>query len=120
MTNSWFERVRPFRLAVSRIPPILRMTSQAAATADGGALDAALVRVDNATITDTATVAGDVVLTVDDGSGAMEIVLDRDVGFILALLGPTVVIDATGLLVPTGSGSWQLKPRSRGDLVLQR
>ncbi len=113
------DRARPFLLAVSRVPPILRITSQTAATADGGALDAALVRVSNATITDTATVAGDFVLTVDDGSGATEVVLDQDVGFFLAPLGPTAVIDATGLLVPTGAGSWRLKPRSGGDVVVR-
>ena len=82
-------------------------------------LDAALVRMSNATISDTATVAGDFVLTVDDGSGVVEVVLDQDVGFLLVPLVPSGVINVTGVLVPTGSGAWQLKPRSGPDLAVQ-
>ncbi len=51
--------------------------------------------------------------------GSYGVVLDRDIGFFLAPFDSTAVIDATGLLVPTGSGSWQLKPRSGGDVVVQ-
>ena len=72
----------------------------------------------NATISSTATVAGDFVLTVDDGSGVLEVVLDVDIGFFLVPLVPSVVIDVTGVLVPTGSGAWQLKPRNGGDVVI--
>ena len=117
--QSVIDQAVPFLLAVSQVPFTPRITTAIAAAADGGALDAALVRVLNATIADTATVGGDFVLTVDDGSGATEVVLDQDIGFFLAPLDPTAVIDATGLLVPTGSGSWQLKPRSGGDVVVQ-
>ena len=108
---------RAFLLAVSRVPPAQRVTSITAGNGGGGTLDAALVRVPNATISSTATVAGDFVLTVDDGSGALEVVLDVDVGFFLVPLVPSVVIDVTGVLVPTGSGAWQLKPRNGGDVV---
>ena len=111
------DQAKPFVLAVSRVPPARRVTSATAAAADGGALDAALVKVPNVTITDTATVAGDFVLTVDDGSGVLEVVLDQDIGFFLVPLEPGVAIDATGVMIPTGSGTWQLKPRFGGDLA---
>ena len=109
---------RAFLLAVSRVPPAQRVTSMTAGNGGGGTLDAALVRVPNATISSTATVAGDFVLTVDDGSGVLEVVLDVDIGFFLVPLVPSVVIDVTGVLVPTGSGAWQLKPRNGGDVVI--
>jgi hypothetical protein len=113
------DRAKPFLLAISRVPPARRITTEVGATGDGGILDAALVRVLNATIADTATVAGDFVLTVDDGSGALEVVLDQDIGFVLPPLVPTAVVDVTGVLVPAGSGTWRLKPRLRGDVVLK-
>ncbi len=61
--------------------PAETVTTAVAATADGGRLDAALVRVVAATISDTVTVAvqGDsnYVATMDDGSGPLIVVFDR-------------------------------------------
>ncbi len=113
------DQAKPFVLSVSRPSPARRIPTDTAATAAEGALDAALVKVSNATISDTATVAGDFVLTVDDGSGVLVVVLDQDIGFLLLPFEPAVVIDATGLLVPTGSGAWQLKPRFTADVVVR-
>jgi hypothetical protein len=112
-------------LDVNRVASPQRVTAAVAATADGGRLDAALVTVVNATISDTATtVDGDYVVTVDDLSGPLVIVFDADAGLQLVpdaacpTCGPFVpgaVIDATGVLVPSGSGIWWLKPRIDTD-----
>lgn len=91
-------------------------TTASAARAAGGSLDAALVSVTDAGIVDTATSGGDLVVTVDDGSGPLDVVLDADITFDRAPYQPAAVIDATGLLVPTGTGRWRLKPRSEDDL----
>ena len=109
----------PFTLGFSRTPPPTEIKTDVAATADGGLLDAALVKVFDATIGATATVAGDFVLTVDDGTGTLEVVLDQSLPF---SLGPFTVgadVDVTGVLVPTGSGTWQLKPTSPGDILIK-
>ena len=113
------DQPKPFVLAASRVPLARRVTTATAAVAEGGVLDAALVRVSNVTLSDTATVAGDFVLTVDDGSGVMEVVLDQDIGFFLVPLEPSVVVDVTGVLAPTGSDTWQLKPRTLTDPVVK-
>lgn len=98
--------------------PAETVTTALAATADGGRLDAALVKILNGTIgTDTATVNGDYVLSVDDGSGAVTVVFDKDASLTRTGYAPGKVIDATGVLVPDGTGSWRLKPRSNTDLV---
>ncbi len=100
-------------------------TAVAAAGGTAGSLDAALVRVVNAQVTDTATVAGNMQLTMTDGSGAVVVVLDRsaDVGFQLplpvGLYVPANRFDVVGVLVPTGSGTWRLKPRSALDLTVR-
>ncbi len=111
---------QPFLLAIAVVPPPEETEAATAADADGGRLDAALVRVLDATITDTLTNAGDFILTVTDGSGSLDVLLDKDVAF--ADLGPFLpdsVIDATGVLVPSGTGDWVLKPRSDADLRLK-
>jgi hypothetical protein len=108
-----------FTLGFSRTPPPTEIETNVAASASGGLLDAALVKVFNATIGATATVAGDFVLTVDDGTGPLEVVLDQSIPFSLGPFTVGVVVDATGVLVPTGSGSWQLKPTSPGDILIK-
>lgn len=91
-----------------------------AASADEGALDASLVRV-RGTITRDATLmsGGDTRVVVDDGSGAVEVVLDRD-----ARIAPTLPlqtggeVEVTGVLVPGAEGGWWLKPRASADLSI--
>jgi len=112
------ENVTTVLLAVVAVPAPEGVTTAQGRTADGGRLDAALVAVTNATISDTATVAGDFRLRVSDGSGTLEVLLDEDAALDLAPFTPGVSIDATGLLVPTGAGVWQLKPRSDADLAV--
>jgi hypothetical protein len=99
-------------------PAAATLTTAVAATAAGGTRDAQLVIVDSATIKDTATVLGDFKLTVSDGSGNLEVLLDRAAGFVVpGVFVPSNVFNIVGVLVPTGAASWMLKPRSAADLV---
>ncbi len=114
------EDVIPLVIAVAGLPPAQRLNTATAANADTGRLDAGLVEIAVATIVSTVTVAGDIILTVNDGSGNLEVVLDKDVR--LTDTAPFIsgaVIDAVGLLVPDGFGAWRLKPRSDDDLKLR-
>ncbi len=101
----------------------LLTTAVAAAGGTAGALDAALIRGSDVLVTDTATVAGNMTLTVSDGSGPLVIELDRaaDIAFRaplpVGLFVPGNRFDVSGVLVPNGNGTWRLKPRSALDLV---
>jgi hypothetical protein len=106
------------RLTNLGAPSAAAVTTQASAAANGGALDAALVRISNATITVRGSGA-DLPLTVTDGSGTLEVQLDADAGINSGPFQAGAVIDASGVLVPTGTGQWRLKPRSTGDLVVR-
>ena len=117
--------VTVFVLGPTFIPTLSTVTSAAATTASGGTLDAALVRVLGATVSDTATVGGNLTMTVSDGSGALTVVLDRAADatfrapFPAGLYVPTSTFDIIGVLVPTGTGTWRLRPRSALDLTLR-
>jgi len=99
------------------LPDAQPLTTKAAAAAAGGTLDAALVQVKSAVVQDTLTLpTGDFRMHVDDGSGPITVILDRDLGLRLSPFIPTATLDLTGLLVPnTGGGSWFLKPRAASD-----
>ncbi|HEX9729015.1 MAG TPA: hypothetical protein VGA37_10965 [Gemmatimonadales bacterium] len=98
-------------------PPVERLNTVQAGSADGGRLDAALIRLIDVTISDTATVAGDYVLVVSDSLGTVDVVFDQDAGLTRTPYVPMVLIDVTGLLVPTGAGTWRIKPRTSSDVV---
>ena len=103
------------------VPDPVEVTTGEAARADGGGLDAAPVRISDATVVEAGrNAAGDVRLLVDDGSGVAEIFLDRRIPFSPgAPLVPGVIVDATGFLVPTGTGTWRLRPRADDDLEVR-
>lgn len=112
-----------FVIGSSFVPEATTLTTVLAATADGATRDAALVRLLDAAITDTATVLGNLTMTMDDGSGPVTVVLDRaaDLAF-RPPLAPNQYeapnrFDIVGVLVPTGTGTWVVKPRSVLDLV---
>jgi hypothetical protein len=119
----------PFLLAQQVVRPVpLELATATAASADGGQRDAALVRIRDAYIVDTATVTGsfgrDVHLTLDDGSGELDVVLGEFGGFDLRRVHPDSfsVRQATGLLVPSQTAEgivWRLFPRSTSDLETQ-
>jgi hypothetical protein len=111
---------RVFLIALADVPDAEVVTAAVATTADGGRLDAALVRVESVTVADTATVEGGFQLDVDDTSGALTVLLDDGAPITdPAQYEPGTVLDVTGLLVPDGADAWLLKPRSEGDLAVQ-
>jgi SdrD B-like domain len=117
------ENVTVFTLGPTLLPAMPTLTTASAANAVGGTRDAALVRLLNVPIIDSATVAGSLQLTVNDGSGALVVVLDRaaDAAFRAPLPVATYTagnrFDLIGILAPTGTGSWRLRPRSSLDLT---
>jgi hypothetical protein len=107
-------------LQIVGLPVALRVSTAEAAAASAGVLDAELARIVDGIITaDTATVAGDYHFTVDDGSGPLLVVLDGDAGLTRTPYVPGVLIDATGVLVADGLGTWRLMPRINTDLVVK-
>ena len=110
------DNVTAFILNFGNTPPPEEVTTVVAATADGGRLDAALVRILNATISDTATLGNDLVLTVDDGTGPSKVLLDGDISFNLTVVAPGATRTFTGVVVPDGGGGWVLKPRQISDV----
>jgi hypothetical protein len=103
----------------TRPPPIPnQVTTGAAATANGGVLDANLVQVFSAAITDTATTVPDFRVTVSDGSGALVILLDGNINFQRNAFFAGRSVNAIGVLVPDGLGGWSLKPRQLSDVVV--
>jgi hypothetical protein len=114
--------VTPIFIAQTFLPQAAQLTTAVAASAQSGARDAQQIRVLGATISDTATVTGDFRLTVSDGSGSLEVLLDLTAvpNLPAGLYVPGNKFDIVGLLVPTGVGPvWRLKPRSSSDLVKQ-
>ena len=89
-----------------------------AATADGGLLDAALVGVAGATMIDISTVATDVAIRMNDGSGPLDVVFDPNLGPPAppAPLGGT--LSGNGVLVPATGSTWQLKVRADTDVTI--
>lgn len=110
--------------AVFLTPTVL--TVAAADAANGGALDAALVRVGPTEIGDTTTVSGQFRFWAYVGADSVEVML-RD--FLLISPNPPIrpdtivrVVQATGLLVPYTDASgarWRLVPRGGADIATQ-
>lgn len=118
--------VRPFILVAQAalVEPVELTSAMAATGGEEGRLDAALVRIRSANILDTLSVGPDLVVTADDGSGPVEIVLRDFLTIDRAPFRPdsTAFIQATGLLVPVrsedGEARWRLTPRAASDLSL--
>ena len=103
----------------TRPAPIpLPVSTGTAATASNGVLDAALVRLTSAIISDTATVSPDFRVTISDGTGSLRMILDANIPFPRAAFAPGRSMQAVGVLVPDGIGGWVIKPRGLGDIVL--
>jgi len=105
-----------FRLGLGTVPIARLVTAAEAASAIGGVLDGALVRV-RGTIQDTSTNAvGDFRAVLLEGTDSITVVLDGDIGFSTAGWAVGVMADVQGLLVPE-SGIWVVKPRAPGDVL---
>lgn len=118
--------VTPYILVNQAAVPIpLETRTAEAASARGGEIDAALVRVRNGEISDTSTVNGNFRFTLDDGSGPVEVYLRSFLQLNSAPIRPDTVIYApqvTGLLVPMpipgGGTRWRIYPRGGSDVAL--
>jgi hypothetical protein len=107
------------RLAARPAPIPLSVSTFEAATAKGGTLDANLVRITNALISDTGSISPDYKVVVSDGTGSVTIVLDGDIlNFNLNAFVPGRHVNARGVLVPDGAGGWTLKPRDPTDVAV--
>jgi len=103
------------------------VSTAAAASADDEALDAALVRIRDAEISDTATMAsGNFHFWADDGSDPVEVVIREFLGLNHTAFSPDTVVrlDAlVGLLSPfddgTGTIRWRMLPRGSGDVAFE-
>lgn len=100
------------------------VTNAQARTANGGLLDAALVRIVGDTIVDTATVAfdGDSLfqLRTFDGSDTLRVLLDSSFAIAKSAwsaFAPGQVKAITGVLIPVSAGAWILKPRQAVDIT---
>lgn len=115
--------VSVFVIGQTVLPTAPLLTTLAASAAGGGSLDGALVRILDASVVDTATVTGSLQVTVNDGSGALTMRLDRvaDAAFRAPFaVGPLSAgsrFDLVGVLVPSGGGAWVLRPRDVLDLT---
>lgn len=108
------------RIASRPAPISLPVSTLFASTAGAdGALDAALVQVTGAVISDTVSSAPDFRITVSDGTGDLVVTIDGNLTFVRTVFAPGRILDARGVLVPDGPGKWSLKPRAGGDLVLR-
>ena len=91
----------------------------AARTAGDGEFDAQLVALDAVLVTDTATVGARFIVTVEDPSGEVDVVVSSAAAFPTAVPGNE--LDVVGLLVPAPgiSGIWHVRPRSPDDVTLR-
>lgn len=107
------------------LPPPIEATTAVAAGANGGALDAALVRIRLAEISDTSTAGnGDFHFWANDGSDSLEVVFKWFRNISSSGVRPDTVVrvnQATGLLTPfddgTGTIRWRLLPRAASDVL---
>jgi len=108
---------RVTRVATRPAPVPKPVTSAVAASAQNGALDADLVLVSSVVISDSMTVAPHFQVVASDGSGAVTIQLDTNLGIATSGFRVGRILNVRGVLVPTGQGSWILKPRGAGDVT---
>lgn len=120
--------VTPFLLVQQAIlvTPV-EVTVAEAASADGGGLDAALVRIRDVEITDTSTNAsGHFRFWAWRGADSVEVVVRDYLGANTSVIRPDTVVrldGLVGLLSPFDAGAgeirWQVLPRAGSDMILE-
>ena len=121
------EEVTPFVLVTSAALVLPRsVTVGEARTADGGRLDAALVQIRDAEITDTSSVGDDFRFWATSGPDSVEVIVRGFLGLNTEAFRPDTIVRLdrlTGLLSPREDGPggvrWQVLPRSGGDVVFE-
>jgi hypothetical protein len=103
-------------------PPVAQVvTVGEARTAKGGTLDAGLVQVVGAIITDTMPAAPDFLVKVGEAANLgdqVSVLLDQQLAAPTNLFGPGRTFTVRGVLVPRGDGTWEIKPRGGLDIAL--
>lgn len=100
------------------VPQADSLSTVTAASAEAGSRDAAQARIAGMIMGAQPQANGDLLLLVNDGSGLLGVLLDDDLNFgTTQPFTPGAELRATGVLVPTGSNTWQLKPRSPGEVA---
>lgn len=111
------DRVTATTLAFTGTPIAPLLSTGVANTAQQGQLDASHARVRNVTVVDTSSAGGEFLATVNDGSGPLVVEIDADLFFNTGVFQPdSALIQVEGVLVPTGTGTWVLKPRTQADV----
>lgn len=108
-------------LAEGAAPVAIVVSVADANTAMGGTLDAALVQVTRAKISDTLPQLPDFLVRIADSTNAAvlaDVVLDSLLGLNSTFFRPGLTMTTKGVLVPRGNGTWILKPRGGGDIIL--
>jgi hypothetical protein len=82
-----------------------------------GQFDAELVRVVNAVVSSVTPGAEGTAVVMDDGTGAVTMLLDNAITFDTSQIVATADLTVTGLVSPAGGGVWVLKPRSDADIT---
>ena len=102
-------------------PLAIPTTVVEARNARSGALDAALIQITLAKITDTLTTGPDFLLRIADPADlgtTTDVVVDSLLGIPRSGWRPGFGITVRGVLVPKGDGTWILKPRVGTDITL--
>lgn len=95
------------------------VTTAVATTASGGVRDADLVSILGAEILSTSSANGDLTVTLDDGSGSLEMLVDSVLQISPALFVIGDSLSGQGILVPAvGGATWQFRPRQRQDFTI--
>ena len=110
-------------VALGAVPTAALISVADAHTARAGKLDAALVQILISKITDTIPSGPDFIVRVLDPSDSSKV---TDVLVDSLLLAPHniwaigLTLNVRGVLVPKGDGTWVLKPRGGGDVILSQ
>ncbi|CAN5897418.1 hypothetical protein BH23GEM9_BH23GEM9_31780 [soil metagenome] len=86
-----------------------------ARSADQGTRDAGAVRVVGTITGSQSLPSGDNQITISDGSGSVDVIHDSNIAFPPGSYTPGKMLDVTGVLVPSGSGTWRIHPRSAAE-----
>lgn len=100
------------------LPSADTLTSAEAASAIGGTRDADLVFVGATEVVGAVASGAGFLVSLDDGTGPVEMEVDSVLGFTTAPAAPGDSVDVTGVLVPTGLGTWRVRPRVPSDFVV--
>jgi hypothetical protein len=98
-------------LAEGPAPAAVAVTLAEVRTAQGGALDAALVQLPQAAIVDTASNGDAFDVSLAIGADTVVVRVDARLEIDPAVFAPTRLMTTRGLLVPVGNGTWIVRPR---------